>query len=248
MLMAVLSAVRLGERWCDMEYDPETEAAERKSYKKESFTQAFDRHRKAGEKTFVWQGKEYTTEMAKPKPRPAVSDTYRKEGEGRGTPEAPKRAAIPGTERETEVEEPTRGSRFSAGLSDTAAKTLAALGAGAGVVGLASKMSKAGKAAEAARIAREESRIAPTMRRTGVAAEADRAAAREALTREPPMSRAASTAEKAAPAMQAEKARPTPRMRMRERDEEGVEFKRGGMVKPRGSGCARKGFGKGTMR
>lgn len=231
-----------------MELDPETEAAERKSYKKESFAQAFDRHRKAGDKKFVWQGKEYSTEMAKPKASPAVSDTYRKEGEGRGTPEAPKRAVIPGGGRETEIEEPTRGSRFGAGLGDTAAKTLAALGAGAGAVGLASKLSKADKAADAARIAREESRIAPTLRRTGAAAEADRAAAREALMREPPMSRAASTAEKSAPAMQAEKARSTPRMRTRERDEEAIEFKRGGAVKPRGSGCARKGFGKGTMR
>lgn len=51
-----------------MELDPETEAAERKSYKKESFAQAFDRHRKAGDKKFVWRGKEYTTELAGSKP------------------------------------------------------------------------------------------------------------------------------------------------------------------------------------
>lgn len=33
---------------------------------------------------------------------------------------------------------------------------------------------------------------------------------------------------------------------LRKVDEE--EYKKGGVVKPRGSGCARKGFGKGTMR
>lgn len=76
-----------------MEYDPETEAAERKSYKKESFAQAFDRHRKAGDKKFVWQGKEYSTEMAKPKARPAASDAYREEGVGRGKPMPPSRAS-----------------------------------------------------------------------------------------------------------------------------------------------------------
>ena len=220
----------------------------------QAYADARRKWEKGGASTFEFDGKKYavTSREEATRQKEMRESPMRGRGMGRAeapeTPEAPKRAAIPGAERETEVEEPTSSSRFGAGLSDTAAKTLAALGAGAGVVGLASKMSKAGKAAEAARIAREESRIAPTMRRTGAAAEADRAAAREALTREPPMSRAASAAEKSAPAMQAEKARSTPRMRTRERDEEGVEFKRGGAVRGRGDGICQRGHTKGTMR
>lgn len=43
--------------------------------------------------------------------------------------------------------------------------------------------------------------------------------------------------------------RRAPMERMLERSERvEPEFKKGGVVKPRGSGCARKGFGKGTMR
>jgi hypothetical protein len=43
----------------------------RESPKKMSFGQAFAAARKAGDKTFEFKGKKYTTEMAKPKAKPA---------------------------------------------------------------------------------------------------------------------------------------------------------------------------------
>ena len=46
---------------------PKTEA--KPAAKKETFREAFARNRAAGKDTFTWNGKKYTTEMAKPTPR-----------------------------------------------------------------------------------------------------------------------------------------------------------------------------------
>lgn len=228
-----------------MELDPETEAAERKSYKKESFAQAFDRNRKAGEKTFVWQGKEYTTEMAKPKPRPAVSDTYRKEGEGRGTPETPtpKRAEIP---VDSTAKAPPSTGRAS--MSETERNVLNTLGAMGGVAGratgLASRAARAEKAAEAPR------RVEPTM---GRATSEARSAAADGriepyMTREP-RDLVVEANRRAAREAAEESARRKPEFRSRTADrmDEREAFKRGGSVKGRGDGCAQRGHTKGRM-
>jgi hypothetical protein len=41
---------------------------------KKSFREAFAEARKAGDKNFTWNGKKYTTEVAKPKPTPKVAE------------------------------------------------------------------------------------------------------------------------------------------------------------------------------
>lgn len=43
--------------------------------RKQSFREAFAQARQGGEKTFEWNGKKYTTEMAKPATRAAAPDT-----------------------------------------------------------------------------------------------------------------------------------------------------------------------------
>ena len=54
------------------------------------FGLAFDTARRAGEKTFTFKGKEYTTEMAKPKPKPKAAPAAKPKGE---TPEEAAKSA-----------------------------------------------------------------------------------------------------------------------------------------------------------
>ena len=138
------------------------------------------------------------------------------------------------------------------GMSDTTRNvlnTLGALGAGAGA-GLGARAlvrhQAAKRAAEAERLA---SRVEPRMRRSGEGIDEAMKQARGEMAREPRLepARAMSAAEKKAPAVQGDKTRATPRSRTR--DEEDVEFRKGGKVKTyakggsvKGSGCERRGL------
>lgn len=140
------------------------------------------------------------------------------------------------------------------GMSDTTRNvlnTLGALGMGAGA-GLGARAlvrhQAAKRAAEAERLA---SRIEPRMRRSGEGIDEAMKQARVEMAREPRLepARAMSAAEKKAPAVQGDKARMTPRSRTR--DEEDVEFRKGGKTKAyakggsvRGAGIAQRGVRK----
>ena len=121
----------------------------------------------------------------------------------------------------------------------------AARAAGAGAAGALARREAANKAAEAERLA---SRIEPRMRRSGEAVDEAMKQARIDMAREPQLerARALSAAEKKAPAVQGDKAKMSPRSRTR--DEEDVEFRKGGKVKTyakggsvRGAGIAQRG-------
>lgn len=212
-----------------------------------SFGEAFRNARAAGEKTFEWRGKTYTTKTAEEQSREIAARAA--PGSGRG-PSAGRTAA----DRDVTVgraEIPTGPSKAPAstgegGMSDTARNvlnTLGALGAGTGV-GLGARAlvrrEAAKRAAEAERLA---SRIEPRMRRSGEGIDEAMKQARVEMAREPRLepARAMSAAEKKAPAVQGDKARMTPRSRTR--DEEDVEFRKGGKVKTYASGGSVKGAG-----
>lgn len=68
----------------------ETEAGDYPTFRKSQpeaggFKSAFAAARKAGQDSFTWQGRKYTTEVAKPAPKPRGSEADRK-----GRAEAPK--------------------------------------------------------------------------------------------------------------------------------------------------------------
>lgn len=198
--MAALSVAKLAARWCEMKkrsfrYDEggdvnygEDErpaatgmsaAAELMPEKPKAFKEAFRDARSAGDKSFTWQGKKYTTEMVGSKtvpPSGTPGGAYR--GQRAEMPsraasaEIPKsaasqgnRAVIPGGGQETEVEEPTPASRVREGMSDTAKKALMASGPlsmiGLGVGYKAYKASDTAKRAQIAKAIREGAESAP---------------------------------------------------------------------------------------
>lgn len=101
---------------------------------------------------------------------------------------------------------------------------------------------------ESVKQARAEMAREPRMRRSGESVDEAMKQARTEMAREPRLepARAMSAAEKKAPAVQGDKAKTTPRSRTR--DEEDVDFKKGGKVKAyakggsvRGAGIAQRG-------
>lgn len=157
-----------------------SEAAELMPEKPKTFKEAFAEARRAGDKTFTFGGKRYTTELAGSKPVPPAGTPggayrgQRSDMASASAAEIPKsaasqssRAVIPGGGQETEVEEPTSTSRMRQGMSDTVKKALAVSGAGAlGTLGLglgykAYKASDAAKRAQIAKAIREGAESAP---------------------------------------------------------------------------------------
>lgn len=212
-----------------------------------TFGEAFKNARTDGKKTFTWRGKEYSTAMSSPSKTDTGDETARMKARA-PAPSAQRDPSIPRPigEAGPEPTPPSRSSRAMSGLSDTAQKALAATTGLAALGGAAYKGYKMANAAERAREAAETaraSRAAPILRRSGESMDAARAAARKSMMREPPMSRAASAAEKKSSMMQAEKARSSPRARTRETED--IEFRKGGVVKARGDGCAQRGHTKG---
>lgn len=222
-----------------MEYDPDVETAARKEYKDETFGKAFDRARANKRPTFFWRGKEYTTETAKPQTRPAASDAYREEGVGRGKPMPPSRASA------TKMMADRAASEAAGARAASEARAAAARGAESekrresrgqerddeSTSGMGPKITN--RPAPGARSIYEDLDLGKVAGAAGAIASAY------------PAGRLAKTGIDALKAARAGRA-----ARAAKEMEDRVEpsFKRGGMVKPRGSGCARKGFGKGTMR
>lgn len=221
------------------------------------FQQAYADARRRWEKgegspTFDFNGKKYSVDTKEEAARQKEMKESPMRGRGMGradtseTPEPPKRAEIPVDS--TAKAPPSTG---DSGMSETSRNVLNTLGAMGGVAGsmraagLASKVARAEKAAEAPR------RIEPTMGRMASEARAARTDGRidPVMGREPRdlVSEANRRAAKEA-AEESARRKPEFRSRTADRMDERESFKRGGAVKPRGSGCARKGFGKGTMR
>lgn len=122
-----------------------------------SFGEAFRNARDAGEKTFEWRGKTYTTKTAEEQSREIAARAA--PGSGRG-PSAGRtaadrdvtvgRAEIPGHINRPEPSPPSRMERIGSGLSDTAKKIMAATGATAAAGGLGYGLYRAKKARDAA--------------------------------------------------------------------------------------------------
>lgn len=65
--------------------DPMGALMERRKYKGQSFASAFREARNSGDKTFFWNGKKYTTDLAPAKPVPPAGEPGgASRGEGRG--------------------------------------------------------------------------------------------------------------------------------------------------------------------
>lgn len=219
--------------------DPLGALMERRKNKGQSFNSAFREAREAGDKTFYWNGKKYTTELSKPQARPAVSDTYREEGVGRGKPMPPSRASA------TKMMADRAASEAAGARAASEARAAAARGAESekrresrgqerddeSTSGMGPKITN--RPAPGARSIYEDLDLGKVAGAAGAIASAY------------PAGRLAKTGIDALKAARAGRA-----ARAAKEMEDRVEpsFKRGGMVKPRGSGCARKGFGKGTMR
>lgn len=154
-----------------------------------TFKEAFRDAKNAGKKTFEWQGKRYTTETQEERTQAAYKDDSRRQDV------APKReqtrsAEVPAPMGEgPDVKPPTRGERLREGLSDTAAKTLAALGVAGGAYGAARvlRAEKAGR--EAAAAAAKMRETSPILRRSGEGVEEATKRARAEAAREPQMTR-----------------------------------------------------------
>lgn len=81
--MGVPVKVTQKEGWCEMaddviaankSSDPMGALMERRKYKGQSFASAFREARDAGDKTFFWNGKKYTTDLAPAKPVPPAGE------------------------------------------------------------------------------------------------------------------------------------------------------------------------------
>jgi hypothetical protein len=204
-----------------------------------SFKEAFKDAKKAGDKTFTFKGKRYTTATAEEQRSAVVAKAATGSGRGsaagrRASDEDSGSAGGSATIPKGADKAPKSEGKDTSGPSNMQ-RVLYGMGAGAGVAGataIAARMSRADKAARAAMMAKEEARVAPTLRRSGAAAEAARKEARESLAKEPPMFRAASAEEKKAGMMKAEKAKKSsPRDKTREKED--IEFRKGGMAKKR---------------
>lgn len=196
-----------------------------------SFKEAFRDARKAGDKTFTFQGKRYTTATAEENAPKKAADTGAYRGRrSEGANVAPKRESedIPkGSEKAPKASgEDTRGpsnlERVLLGLP--------VVGGAAGAAMMLRGAKRAEQSAKAMEAMRRAEGASPVLRRSGEAVEAERAATRAALAKEPPMSRAASEAEKKAGMMKEEaKKKASPRSRTEEKED--IEFRKGGMAK-----------------
>lgn len=123
-----------------------------------SFGEAFRNARSAGEKTFEWRGKTYTTKTAEEQGREigarAAAGSGRGPSAGRTAANrdtASGRAEIPGAPaNRPEPSPPSSMERVGSGLSDTAKKVMAATGATAAAGGLGYGLYRAKKARDAA--------------------------------------------------------------------------------------------------
>lgn len=124
-----------------------------------SFKEAFRDARKAGDKTFTFQGKRYTTETADDKFKQQMAKEeaefgrYRSRRNATLEPESKPKAdkSVPAPMGEgPDVSPPTAAEKARRGLSDTALKVLGGLGA-AGAAGAGYKMYKTAQAAKAAK-------------------------------------------------------------------------------------------------
>ena len=168
--MAAPSAARLAARWCEMKkrsfrYDGggdvnygEDErpaatgmsaAAELMPEKPKAFKEAFRDARSAGDKSFTWQGKKYTTEMAGAKPKTSTPAPA-------PAPEPAPKAASSEIPKSKEAAPASTGEDTS-GPSNLD-RILMGVGAGSGIVGIAgaaklAQMRRAEKAAEMSKAA-----------------------------------------------------------------------------------------------
>lgn len=155
---------------------------------KGTFKEAFRDAKKAGKKTFEWQGKRYTTETKEERKQAAYKD------ESRRKDVAPKReqersAEVPAPMGEgPDVKPPTRGERLRAGAADAASKALAALGVAGGAYG-AVRALRAERAARESAGAAAMRETAPILRRSGEGVEEAMKRARAEAAREPQMTR-----------------------------------------------------------
>ena len=242
-----------------------SEAAELMPGKPKGFKDAFREARSAGDKTFTWQGKKYTTEMAGAKP-----------------PAAPTASATPAKSSSSDIPKGKESAPESTGEDTSGPSNLdrILLGipvAGAGIAGAAklAQMRKAKQAADTAKTAREAASkfaspqarqvTSDTGRKFGPKAEmeaaestmrgavgrrdiqAKRAAAESARGR-------AETMERNKPVLQATPKKASPRDRTREDREPDYELRakggrigyaKGGSV--RGGGCESRGKTKGRF-
>lgn len=252
-----------------------SEAAELMPEKPKGFKDAFREARSAGDKTFTWQGKKYTTEMAGSKTAPpsgTPGGAYRGQ---RAEAPAPKAASFDIPKGKESAPEST--GEDTSGPSNLDRILLGIPVAGAGIAGAAklAQMRKAKQAADTAKTAREAASkfaspqarqvTSDTGRKFGPKAEmeaaestmrgavgrrdiqAKRAAAESARGR-------AETMERNKPVLQATPKKASPRSRTRDEDVDyelrakggRIGYAKGGSV--RGGGCEIRGKTRGVMR
>lgn len=252
-----------------------SEAAELMPEKPKGFKDAFREARSAGDKTFTWQGKKYTTEMAAAKPKAAAP-----------APAPAPKAASSDIPKGSETAPESTGEDTS-GPSNLD-RILMGTGVGAGIAGIAgaaklAQMRRAKQAAEmskaaAAKFSQPQARQIATQ--TGVKKQPA-----EQIKKEPPAP-AKDSSETASPRKSrniferrksdtdtapttppkrpgpkkpevsaSDKSSKTPRGRSSYRDDADVEFRRGGATKAyksggsvRGGGCEQRGKTRGVMR
>ena len=226
-----------------------------------SFKESFRRARDAGLKTFPFNGKKYTTELASSK---AAAPTPKAKAESKPTPkaEAPKAEApkadneipSPGRYKQDTYETPLKSAarKYGSEVKDNLGKIVGGLGVGYGVFKGGSKLIDAARAADKVRdtatLARSNAGLAERMKGvvgTAEKAVADKAAAKAArqpynqATEERLTGVAMNPRRKNIALTEAEKAA-----------EKGVELRRGGGVKKmasggsvssRADGCAQRG-------
>lgn len=215
-----------------------------------SFKEAFRDARKAGDKTFTFQGKRYTTATAEENAPKKAADTgaYRgRRSEGANVAaKADKSVPAPYGEG-ADVQPPTTAEKARRGLSDTALKVLGAVGA-AGAAGAGYKAYKTAQAAKAAREAELSAtkaamefgrgKAAQVSRDTGskFTAKQEREAAESSVrgaTNRRLLAEAKTERSKAAEAakdkMKTESKKASPRSRTEEKED--YEFRKGGAVK-----------------
>lgn len=219
----------------------------------QAYADARRKWEKGGASTFDFGGKKYSVDTKEEAARQKEMKTSPMRGRGMGradtseAPEPPKRAEIP-----TGGAAKAPPSTGDSGMSETSRNVLNTLGAMGGVAGSMRAAGMASKAARAEKAAEAPRRVEPTMGRMASEARAARTDGRiEPVMGREPRDLVVEANRRAAKEAAEESARRKPEFRSRtaERmDEREMGYKRGGAVKPRGSGCARKGFGKGTMR
>lgn len=199
-----------------------------------SFKEAFRDARKAGDKTFTFKGKRYTTATAEENaPKRAAADTGAYRGRrSEGANVSPKKEDESNDIPKGSEKAPKASGRDTSGPSNVekALLGLPVVGGAAGAAMMISRAKKAEQAAKAMEAMRRAEGAAPVLRRSGESMEASRAAARASMAKEPPLTRSASAAEKKAGMMKEEaKKKASPRSRTEEKED--IEFRKGGMAK-----------------